>query len=82
MAHFKDLVDFVKKAEQQQKRAAVADGQQLPGEQQWLNVSRMPGPGAVAAGNTRWWALSEEMWLGGSHHNAACNKQTIFIMAS
>jgi len=53
VAHFKDLVDFVKKAEQQQKRAAVADGQQLPGEQQWLNVSRMPGPGAVPAGNTR-----------------------------
>jgi hypothetical protein len=61
VAHFKDLVDFVKKAEQQQKRAAVADGQQLPGEQQWLNVCRIPGPGAVAAGITRWWALSEEM---------------------
>jgi hypothetical protein len=30
---FKDLVEFVKKAEQQQKRMAVAEGSPIPGKQ-------------------------------------------------
>lgn len=30
--HFQDLVDFVKKAEQQQKRNAIPDGQPISGE--------------------------------------------------
>jgi len=32
--HFRDLLDYIKKAEQQQKRSAIPEGQTIPGG--WL----------------------------------------------
>jgi hypothetical protein len=64
--HFKDLVDFVKKAEQQQKRTAAPEGQPIPGY----------GP-KESAPVLRDFALRWKAAIGGMHQEvggAACSQ--------